>query len=242
MREVHWREEQPLLNCWSDFMRPEEYGLAYRAAYARARAAAEKEAAEVLPLAEAVAPLRFLEEVLAQRSQRAAAEEREAQARYEVLLAKAEVLRKQLQVALEAAQAEAAPELREESRVLAVKWRVFRMEDVDLREAESAAKARRRRRPRRKRRYSLPRGAASPPPSTPRAPLPPPHAGLPPNATPAGGGGGGRLEQVRGQSSFLVARPHPPGAAGSMVRGGCHVRGAGRCGRHGVPVGWGLVR
>ena len=153
LREVDWREEQPLLNCWSDFKRPEEYGLAYRAAYARARAraAAEKEAAEVLPLAEAVVPLRFLEEVLAQRSQRAAAEEREAQARYEVLLAKAEAARKQLQVALEAAQAEAAPELREESRVLAVMPRVFRMEGkvvdenkvcyVDLREAESAAKA-----------------------------------------------------------------------------------------------------
>ena len=225
-------------------MRPEEYGLAYRAAYARARAAAEKEAAEVLPLAEAVVPLRFLEEVLAQRSQRAAAEEREAQARYEVLLAKAEAARKQLQVALEAAQAEAAPELREKSRVLEVMSRVLRFEDVDLREAKAAAEAKEAEATKAEAAV-LASSHAAPPrrrPPHPRAPLPPPHAGLPPNATPAGGGGGGRLEQVQGQSSFLVARPHPPGAAGSMVRGGCHVRGAGRCGRHGVPVGWGVVR
>ena len=208
MREVDWREEQPLLNCWSDFMRPEEYGLAYRAAYERARAAAEKEAAEVLPLAEAVAPLRFLEEVLAQRSQRAAAEEREAQARYEVLLAKAEAARKQLQVALEAAQAEAAPELREESRVLAVMERVFLMEDVDLREAEAAAKAKEAEATKAEAAVLAPtRRRLAAALHTHAPPYPPPHAGLPPDATPAGGGGGGRLEQVRGQFS---GRQTPP--------------------------------
>ena len=84
---------------------------------------------------------------------------------------------------------------------------------------------------------------AAPPRRRPPHPHPPPHhAGSPPNATRAGGGGGGRLEQVQGQSSFLVAKPHPPGAAGSMVRGGCHARGAGRCGRHAVPVVRGVVR
>ncbi|EOD40900.1 hypothetical protein EMIHUDRAFT_454126 [Emiliania huxleyi CCMP1516] len=81
LREVDWREEQPLLR---DFRHLEDYESAYRAAY---------------------------------RSQRAAAEEREAQARYKVLRLPWEV-KKPLLVALEAAQAEAAPELREESRVL----------------------------------------------------------------------------------------------------------------------------
>ena len=93
LREVDWREEQPLGwytlghaalgNDFVEFKRREDYEFAYRATYARARAAAEKEAAEVVPLAEAVAPLRFLEEVLALRSQRAAGEEREARARYD---------------------------------------------------------------------------------------------------------------------------------------------------------------
>ena len=200
----------------------------------------------MLPLAEAVAPLRFLEEVLAQRSQRAEAEEREAQARYKVLRLPWEV-KKPLLVALEAAQAEAAPELREESRVLRVmgsaasSWEALIRE---LREAEAAAEAMEAEATKAEAAVLAPSHAAPPRrrPPPPRAPLPPPHAGLPPNATPAGGGGGGRLEQVQGQSSFLVARPHPPGAAGSMVRGGCHARGAGRCGRHAVPVGRGVVR
>ena len=140
LREVDWREEQPLLR---DFRHLEDYESAYRAAFVQARAAAEKEAAEVVPLAEAVAPLRILEEVLAQRSQRAEAEEREAQARYKVLRLPWEV-KKPLLVALEAAQAEAAPELREESRVLRVmgsaasSWEALIRE---LREAEAAAEA-----------------------------------------------------------------------------------------------------
>ena len=40
LREVDWREEQPLLR---DFRHLEDYESAYRAAYVQARAAAEKQ-------------------------------------------------------------------------------------------------------------------------------------------------------------------------------------------------------